>query len=91
MVGRRMLTRQITKTTIKVAKMVITDGVPEAIALPDEVVIGSVKMERAQRLVDKKFEESVHVLEVHEDTETYEMPIKEFLELATIKEVEEED
>lgn len=85
------MTREVTKTTVKVAKMEIKEGTPIAVALPDEVFIGNVSMERAQRLIDKKYDHPATVLEVHPDTKTYQMPVEQFIELATIKDDEEQE
>ena len=83
---RRMMTREVTKTTIKVAKMEMQDGQPKAVALPDKVVIGNIRLERAQRMVQKDYDEPVTVLQVIPETTTYEMPVETFIEQATIKE-----
>lgn len=83
---RRMMTREVTKTTIKVAKMEMQDGQPKAVALPDKVVIGNIRLERAQRMVQKDYDEPVTVLQVIPETTTYEMPVETFIEHATIKE-----
>lgn len=83
---RRMMSREVTKTTIKVAKMEMEDGQPHAVALPDEVVIGNVKLERAQRMVQKEYDEPVTVLQVIPETTTYEMSVQTFIEHATVKE-----
>lgn len=85
--GRRMMQREITRTTIKLAKMEVQDGKPVAISLPNETMLGNVRIERAQREMDKKYKgESVTVLEVQADTTTYVLPVEKFLEIATIKE-----
>lgn len=86
MSGRRMMTREVTKTTIKVAKMEIQEGRPVAIELPDEEVLGTIRIERAQRLMDKQYKgESVTVLQVIPETKTYEMEVAEFIKVATVK------
>lgn len=86
--GRRMMTREVTKTTVKVAKMEIQEGVPVAIALPDEVLLGNVRLERAQRVLDKKYGEPVTVLQVLPETQVYELEVEEFIKIARIKEEE---
>lgn len=84
------MTREITKTTVKVAKMEIQEGNPVAVALPDEVFIGNISQQRAQRMIDK-IHTGATVLEVQPDTKTYEMPVEQFLEQATVKEPKEEE
>lgn len=93
--GRRMMSRQVTKTVVKVAKMEIQGGKPVAIELPDEIMLGNVKVDRAQRVLDKKYEESVTVLAVLPETQTYEMLVEDFIQVATVvtedKEVEQDN
>lgn len=81
-----MMTKQVTKTTIVIAKMEMQDGIPVAVSIPNEVVIGNIKIERAQRMVDKLHGAGATVLEVHADTETYEMSVEDFINIASIKE-----
>lgn len=90
--GRRMLTREVTKTTIKVAKMEVQEGKPVAVQLPDEVKLGNVKIERAQRMMDKQYKgQSVTVLEVQPETTVYEMEVEDFIKVARVKEEQQED
>lgn len=86
---RRMMTREVTKTTIKVAKLEMVDGEVKTIVLPDETVIGNIRLERAQRMMNKKYGEPVTVLQVIPETIVYEMPVETFIEHATIKEDKE--
>lgn len=84
-IGRRMIEREVTFTTVKVSKMVIEDGRPKAITLPNEVIIGNATMEQAQRIVNKRYGEPVTVFECQAQTQTYEMPVEEFIKTATVK------
>lgn len=86
---RKMMTREITKTTIKVAKLEMVDGEVKSIVLPDETVIGNIRLERAQRMMNEKYGEPVTVLQVIPETTVYEMPIETFIENATVKEDKE--
>ena len=89
---RRMMTREVTKTTVTSAKMDLVDGMPVAVPLPDQVFVGNVKMDKAQKEMNKLYDHPVTVLKVVAETETYEMPVEEFIKLATIKEpVSEEE
>lgn len=88
--ARRMMTREVTKTTVKVGKMEIKDGQLVAISLPDETLLGNVNIQKAQRYVDKKYEKSATVLQVLPETTVYEMPVEEFIKVATVKAVDEE-
>ena len=83
---RKMMTREITKTTIKVAKLEMVEGEVKTVVLPDEIMLGNIRLERAQREMNKKYGEPVTVLQVIPETITYEMPVETFIEHATIKE-----
>lgn len=82
------MTREITKTTVKLAKMEMNDGIPEAIPLEDETFIGNFSLEKAQKYVDK-IHQNATVLEVHPETQIYEMPIETFMEHGKIKETKQ--
>jgi hypothetical protein len=86
----KMVTREITSTTIKVADMQIENGQPVAVALPDEVLIGNVTLEKAQKELNKKYGRTVTVFGLTVNTHSYEMPVETFLEFATIKTEQEE-
>lgn len=83
---RKMMTREVTKTTVKVGKLEMVDGQPQAVSLPEEVLLGNVSLEKAQKELNKKYGQPVTVFEVVPDTETYEMPVEEFISLAKVKE-----
>lgn len=82
---RKTLTKEITSTTVRIAKMVITDGQPTAEQLPDEVLLGNLDQEKAQKEITKKHGAGVTVFGVEADTKVYEMSVEKFLEHATLK------
>lgn len=86
---RKTMTREITRTTIKIAQMSMEDGTPVAVALDDDVMLGNIKIERAQREVQKKHDSPVTVLQVIPETTVYEMPIETFIDNATVKQEEQ--
>lgn len=88
---RKIMTKEITKTKVRVAKMKVVDGQPQLENLPDETLLGNVSMEHAQKLMKKKHGESVTIFGLEADTNVYQMPVEEFLQLATIKEKEQEE
>jgi len=88
---RKTMTKEVTSTLVKVAKMTMEDGLPKAVALPDETLLGNVSLEKAQKQLNKKYGEPVTVLEVHPDTKVYEMEVEKFMEHATIKEDKQEE
>lgn len=82
---RKTMTKEVTTTTAKVAKMAIENGVPVAQPLADEKLLGNVTLEKAQKDIQKKFAEPVNVYEVQAETIVYEMPVEEFIQIATVK------
>ena len=82
---RKMMTKEVTKTVVKIGKLEMVDGQPQAIQLPDETLIGNINMEKAQKLMNKKHG-TVTVFSVEPNTTIYEMEVEEFIKLASIKE-----
>ena len=85
--SRKMMTKEVTHTTVKSANMVIGEnGQPVVEAVEDQTFIGNVSVGHAQRLINKKFPDSKpKVFAVEPKTEVYEMPVEDFIKLATIK------
>lgn len=77
--------REITHTTIKLAKIENKGGLPEAVQMDDEVVVGNVGLEKAQKLMKKKHGANVQVFELIPNTTKYEMPVEDFIKYATVK------
>lgn len=86
----KMMTKEITKTTVKVAKLTVEHGQPKMHKLPDEILLGNVKQEQAQKLLNKKFDEHIHILEIFAETTVYELPVEEFLKHAKVRQPKEE-
>ena len=82
---RKMLTKEVTSTTIKLAQLTMVEGKPEAVTLPDEIVLGNVSLEKAQLYVNKKLGAGVTVFSVEADTKTYEMSVEDFIKVASLK------
>lgn len=87
---RKMMTKEVTSTLVKVAKMEMVEGQPKAIALPDEILLGNVSLEKAQKTISKKLGAGATVFEVSPETVVYEMPVEEFIKVATVKAEENE-
>ena len=85
MAGRKMMQREVTSTTIRLATISVVEGKPEMVHLPEEVLVGNVSMEHAQRLLNKKYGSPVTILELETDTQVYEMAVEEFIKHATIR------
>lgn len=82
---RKMMSKEVTYTTLSIAKMTVVDGEPKAEKLPDVKLIGNIKLEKAQKLVKKKYGQDVTVFSVSPETKIYEMEVERFIELATEK------
>lgn len=87
---RKMMTKEVTTTTFKIAKIEIQDGEPVIVELPSETLLGNVSMEKAQREINKKYGYPVTILSLSANTLIYEMPVEEFIKIATLKEVTSE-
>lgn len=85
---RKVITKEVTSTTVKVAKLQMVDGTPQAIKIQDVVLLGNVSQEKAQKEVEKLHGKGVTVFELQSETKTYEMPVEEFIKHATLKEAE---
>lgn len=87
---RKTMTKEVTKTTVKLAKMVVGEnGMPTAEVLPDVILIDNVSLEKAQKAVAKLYEFPVTVFGVQAETQVYQMPVEEFIKLATLVTKEE--
>jgi hypothetical protein len=80
-----MLYREVTTTTVKCAKLTAQDGTAVIENLEDEILIGNVKPETAQKLLNKKYGTPITILEIYPETNQYEMPVEEFIKVATVK------
>ena len=82
--ARKMMTKEVTTTTVKLGKIEMVDGTPTVVTLPDEVILGNCSPEKTQKLMNKKHG-VVTVFEVIPNTRVYEMEVEKFIELATLK------
>jgi len=83
---RKMMTKEVTKTTVQVAKMNFVEGLPVAETLPEVELLGNVSMESAQKQLAKKYDHPVTVFGVQADTTVYELSVEDFLKHASVKE-----
>ena len=82
--ARKMMTKEVTTTTIKLGKIEMVNGTPNVVTLPDEKINGNITLEKAQKLMNNKHG-VVTVFEVVPETQVYEMDIMEFIKVATLK------
>lgn len=83
---RKVMTKEVTTTKVKLAKMQMVEGTPSAISMEDEILLGNISIEKAQTLATKKHGAGVTVFEVVADTKVYEMSVEDFIKLANVKE-----
>lgn len=83
---RRMMTKEVTSTIVKVAKIEMVDGAPQLVELEPITLLGNVEAEKAQKIVAKQHGLGVTVLSVEADTKVYELEVTEFLKIARLKE-----
>jgi hypothetical protein len=88
---RKMMTKEVTKTTIKIGKVFMKEGIPSLEQLPDVVVIGNVTMEKAQKEVNGMYDFPITVFGVQPETQVYEMDVLEFVKHATLKAQESDE
>lgn len=80
------MTKEVTSTKVQLAELVINEGKPVAQEMPEEIMLGNVSLERAQKELSKKHGKSLTVLAVEPNTVTYEMSVEDFIKIATVKE-----
>lgn len=88
---RKTMKKEVTKTKVTLAKMVMEDGRPKAEPMQDEILIGNVSLEKAQKEMDKRHEDRVTVFTVEPETVTYEMSVEDFIQVAQIVEPQSEE
>ena len=86
--ARKMMTKEVTTTTVKIGKIEMVNGTPNVVMLPEEKINGNITLEKAQKLMSKKHG-VVTVFEVVPETQVYEMDVMEFIKVATLKVKEE--
>ena len=86
--ARKMMTKEVTTTTVKLGRIEMVDGTPSVVTLPDEKINGNCSLEKVQKLMNKKHG-VVTVFEVVPETQVYEMDVMEFIKVATLKVKEE--
>lgn len=87
--ARKMMTKEVTTTTVKIGKIEMVNGTPSVVMLPEEKINGNITLEKAQKLMNKKHG-VVTVFEVVPETQVYEMEVMEFIKVASLKNTEKE-
>lgn len=87
---RRLMTKEVTSTTVKVARIDVTEGQPKVVELEPVILLGNIDSEKAQKVVAKQHGAGVSVLSVETDTKVYELEVEEFIKIARLREAGEE-
>lgn len=80
------MTKEVTSTTVKSARIEVQNGLPTAIELEPIILLGNVDVEQAQKKVTKQYGAGVTVLEVEANTELYELEVEKFIQIARLRE-----
>lgn len=79
------MTKEVTFTTAFMAKMEINEeGLPVAVQLPTQIILGSVTKEKAQKMFEKSEKDfaGTTVYKVESETSVYRMKVEDFVRLA---------
>jgi competence protein ComGC len=86
---RKLMTKEVTSTIVKVAKIDMVEGQAQVVELPSIILLGNVDSEKAQKIVAKQHGAGVTVLGVECDTKVYELEVSEFIKIARLREAGE--
>ena len=84
----KTIQREVTSTIVKFARLSVVEGVAQ-VENTEKIFIGNVDQEKALKLLTKEMGSGVTVLSVEVDTQKYEMPVEDFIHMATKVEVTE--
>lgn len=88
--ARKMMSKEVTFTKIKITKIEVNEqGLPVAVVLPEETILGSVSFDKAQKMVNKKYADNITIYDMEEFSNTYVMEVEEFIKLAKLKDANE--
>jgi hypothetical protein len=82
---RKIMSKEVTFTTIKTVKIEVVEGQPTNVLLPDEIMIGSITFEKALKAMKQKYGESIIVYDMITETKVYEMEVEDFIKHASLK------
>jgi hypothetical protein len=83
---RKMMTKEVTSTVVKVARIEVEQGEPKLVELEPVILLGNIDSEKAQKIVAKQYGLGVTVLSVEADTKIYELEVAEFIQIARLRE-----
>jgi len=83
---KKVMQKEVTQTTIKMARIEVIDGETQLVQLPEAIQLGNISKERAQKWATREQGQGVTVTHVEPNTLRYEMDVLEFIELARLVE-----
>lgn len=86
---KKTMTKEVTTTSIKLGRVKLVDGMPIVEPLNDELMLGNVSLEKAQKAMRKQHGDDVTVFGVEANTQKYKMSVEDFIRIA--KRVEENE
>jgi hypothetical protein len=86
---RKIMSKEITTTTLKLGKIKVIDGSPLVEKLPDETLLGEPNERNIGKIIYKKYGAGVTIYHKEIKKLMYEMEVEEFIKHATLKEGEE--
>lgn len=87
---RKDIIREVTSTVVSLAKVKKVDGQVVTENLEDEIMTGSISIERAQKEMLAKHGAGTMVLNVEPKTEHYKMSVLDFMKYGTLVEKDSE-
>jgi len=86
---RKTITKEVKKTTVEVVEINIVDGSPVSTPVAPIEILGTISMERANAKARNTYRgKMVAVIGLKEESTVYQMPLEQFLTLATVVEPE---
>ena len=88
---RKMMSKEVTFTTLKIAKIEMLNGSATVVELPEEIIMGTISKDKAQKAVNKKHNSIITILSHTENSDIYEMSVEDFVKQAKIQTKQESD
>lgn len=88
---RKMMTKEVTFTTCKVAEMQVVEGKPQVVELDSERFMGNLSEQKLVKEISKMLGKTITVYDIQTETNTYEMAVEDFIKHAKIKKDDESE
>lgn len=78
------MTKEVTITVCKVAKIEVVNGLPSVVMLPNLELLGNVSEINCTKAVQKEHGQTASIYEYGTYTQTYKMKVTDFIKTATL-------